>query len=508
MNDALFTDEPAPEASLFTDAPSPDVSKEMQGSVMTKTHEIPTLSGLGKNALEDIKGLPGQAANIVEHPIETAKGIATFPYQLGKQIGGLGKQLGEEGVENTMADIGKTTYEKPVSTAINTGMNLTGALAIPEMAGNLALKGLAPAAAEVAPIAEEAAQAAPKVAQEVPPIAESPKVATPPPETPSGLPSEIQDYLNKAQEKVKGGIPENVKEFVSKKSEMPINQGTAGKYIKENARNMTMKVLGASPGQIRKIGLPQAEKLADFAQDKGIVNVKTGDIGAREKVAEMNRESGQVVGDMRQLAEQKGATHNMTKLLNDIHSELGDKYSYGMESGGQGSYMKALQEASKSIPTPEGVAKTITDLFHKAKEENIAAGIHKLGAPKGPYADVARALRNANENLIKKVLSPKELNIYHNALEDYGATTQIKEFQKMKQARDMGGRLPPGMGLTRAALQKGLDVVGYRGMAQIQNNIANWLKKNPEATTTPKELFRHYVDESADALDDLQEGMR
>src|ERR1035437_6931568 len=98
------------------------------------------------------------------------------------------------------------------------------------------------------------------------------------------------------------------------------------------------------------------------------------------------------------------------------------------------------------------------------------------------------------------------MKIYHSALEDYGASIQVNEGVKMKYKRDMGGRLPPGMGIGRAALQKGLDAIGYRFIGQVQNNVAKFLKNNPKALTTPKELFRHLVDESADALDEIPEG--
>jgi hypothetical protein len=324
----------------------------------------------------------------------------------------------------------------------------------------------------------------------------------------SAIPEGISDLVKKYSGKAAEAVPDNVKDYVKKASDAPLNRGTLSQYADKSARGMTMKVLGASPGQLRKIGEANANKLADFAMDKDIVNLKTGDIGVKEKIEKMNSESGQIVGDMRDLAGQRGGNHVVESLIDQIHSKLGDKYDSGMDSGGQSSYVKALQSVAKTPGTPKAIAQMVTDLFHKAKEENMAAGIHKLGAPKGPYADVARELRAANESVMSEKLTPKELNIYHNALEDYGASTQLNQFRQMKWSKDMGGRLPPGMGLARGALQKGLDTVGYRGLAQIQKNVAKWLSENPTATTTPKELFRHYVDESADAMDEIGEGVR
>jgi hypothetical protein len=53
-----------------------------------------------------------------------------------------------------------------------------------------------------------------------------------------------------------------------------------------------------------------------------------------------------------------------------------------------------------------------------------------------------------------------------------------------------------------------MDVIGNKGIAHVQRNIAKWLQENPSATTTPKELFRHYVDESVDAMDEMGEGLK
>lgn len=488
------------------------------------------VSNLGSDISGTVKAIPGMVKAVAGYPMDVMESGAVLTHggkladtpvaedwkKVGSGIVNEGKRIGAGELLtghpiNAAEKFGNALYEKPLTTGLDVAslFGLKGPSAgatevAPAAEAASAAEPLAEAATKTAPIAEEAAKVTPAPAAAAPsPVA---------PTTPSNLPPEIQDFLNKSSEKIKGAIPDNVKNFIGEKfnkaAETPIRGGTAGKYIQQNARGMVMKTLGASPGQLRKIGETQANKLADYAADKGLVNLKTGDIGVKEKIEKLNSESGQVVGDMRNLAGQRGAAHDMTDLLNRIHGKLGDKFESGMESGGKGSYIKALESVAKTPPTPSKIAQTVTDLFHKAKEENVAAGIHKLGPPKGPYADVARELRAANEDLLKKTLTPKEMNIYHHALEDFGASTQLGQFRNMKWSKDMGGRLPPGMGLGRAALQKILDVGGYRGMAQVQANVAKWLRENPNATTTPKEIFRHYVDESADAMDDLGEGLK
>lgn len=391
-----------------------------------------------------------------------------------------------------------------------------------------------------APMAEEAAGLGEKTAMEEPPAAapldtkvgadEPVRAPTPapdkinlPPEAgeilkaPAGaaageIPPSIKEFLQKQTEKVASGIPSDVKSFVSDKAEQlgekPVKSGTIAQYATEHGRNMTLKSLGAAPGQVRKIGIPESEKLADYANEKGIVDLKTGDIGAREKVSNMKQAAGQMVGDMRDLAAKRGANHNVEQLIGDIHSKIGDRYESGIHSGEKSTYLKALQEVAKTPGTPNEMANTISRLFQKAKNDNMAQNMRSLKKPEGPYADVARELRSANENLLNKTLDAKELNAYHHALEDYGATTQIGEFQKMKQSRDMGGRLPPGMGVTRAALQKGLDVVGYRAEGQIVNRIAKWLRENPESTVKAKDIFRKYIDEAAEAAHEIGDGLQ
>ena len=442
------------------------------------------------NAVQDIKGLGEGVLNVgkrladpmglyeaaSKRSLEPIKEATMEPWN---QLKGFASDIGQ-----TVAHPIETFKQHPVGTAMNAAM-----LAAPVL-GRMGKAGAVGKVAETTKAPIEPIVKVPEVAPEVPP-----KPVAPFEDVISSMKKAVPEAVKKPAEEVAGYLTE-------KYGDKPLNKGTIGPYIEKNARNMTMKTLGASPGQIRKIGIEKAQKLADYAQEKGIVNYKTGDIGAGQKVDKIHQDSGQVIGDMRGMVAERGAVHDPVKLIQDIHSKIGKEYESGLHSGEQNSYLKALQEVYNTPPTPDAIAKTITKLFQESKN------MDRLKQPSGAMADVARELRTKNEAIMSKYLDPTEQKLYHNALEDFGATTQIKEFMKRKESTEMGGRLPPGMGLTRAALQKTLDVVGYRGMAQLQHNVAKWLKSNPKATVTPKELFRKYVDEAVEAIDDIGEGLQ
>lgn len=305
----------------------------------------------------------------------------------------------------------------------------------------------------------------------------------------SKIPPEIVTPLQKAGEWAKTKY--------TQAAEKPGIGETFGKYFKQHARNMAMKAAGAAPGQIRKIGLDQAEKLADYLLDKKLVSSGLGDIGRAEKVAKLNQEAGQMVGDMRALATNRGAVHNMPALVEEIKAKILPKYSRGVKAGESSQVVKALDEIQMTQPTPDKVAQTITALFQESKK------MDRLKQPSGAYADVARELRRANEDLMSQFLKPDEVKAYHNALEEYGATTQIKEFIKRKESFEMGGRLGPGSGISRMMVQKAFDTVGYRTEAQIANRMAKWFKSHPNLPASPKDIFRKYIDEAAEAVDEM-----
>ena len=243
--------------------------------------------------------------------------------------------------------------------------------------------------------------------------------------------------------------------------------------------------------------MENVEKLMDFAQERGYVSPKTGNIGMYEKILADHADAGATVGGMRKLATDRGAVHNVPSLIKNIQTKFQRKYGKGMHSGESSTFEKALEEISDVQPTPAAMAEKISDLFAQSKN------LDKLKQPSGAYADVARELRAANEELLAKYLNPQELGYYKNSLKDYGTTTQLREFVKGKKLSEMGGRLPPGSGILRRGFQKGLDVVGYKVGAQLAKGLGEWIQKNPGKIAKPKEIFSHLVDEFVEMIDDF-----
>ena len=533
------TVEPPEGYTLDTTQPTPP-----EGYTLDQPDRPGILSRLGTGAMNDIKGLGELASKAADFPVDimdavsgnvnplkedttaAAQGVNAAPAALIKQAQEIGAQPlkmipGPTGEDFKKAYPENPFIEHPINTAAFLSPLRSGAMdaignvipnplkAAPEAAIPESVLARLPRTETPSPVeVQKSAPEATPTPDFIEPNPVNPGAApTPKPQT-GLLPQSIQDFLNNQKSKVPSDVKDFVDEKANKVGDTPLNRGTLGAYTEKSARATTLKNLGASPGQLRKIGKERAEQLADYASSKGMNDIKLGDVGRGKKIEAINKESGEMVGDMRQIAAQRGATHDMHTLLTDIHSKLGDKYSTGIDSGEQGAYNKALEEVAKTAPTPDAVAKTVSKLFAKAKNDNVAAGLRHLQAPTGPYADVARELRRANEGLLSKTLNKQGLNVYHNALEDFGASTQLREFDKMKWTKEMGGRLPPGMGIMRAGLQNTLDAVGYRGIANIQSRISKWLKENPTATTTPKELFRHYVDESAEAIHEIGDGLQ
>jgi hypothetical protein len=334
---------------------------------------------------------------------------------------------------------------------------------------------------------------------------------TPPPEVPAAPWAKTQEALSTLKSKIPPtvtGPAGEVSNFLSKKYGNVIKKTgvqkaaeTTSKYAKDIGRDWTAKQLGAAPGQIRKlyknIGVDATEELMDYAQEKGYVSPKTGSIGMWEKIVGDQADAGATVGGMRKLAAERGAAHNVPSLIEKIQAKLDKKYAKGMHSGEGSTYAKALEEIADVQPTPDAMANKISELFAESKN------MDRLKQPSGAYADVARELRKANEELLAQYLNPKEVAYYKNALKDYGSTTQIKEFVLRKKSTEMGGRLPPGSGIIRRGFQKGLDVIGYKFGARLAKDFGEWIEKNPEAIAHPKEIFSHLVDEAVEAIDEI-----
>lgn len=466
-----------------------------------------SIGGFGHNLVEDVKGTAKGIGHLAEglltEPVDTVKNVVTgLPHALvqeGKRLGG-GELLTGHPI-NAVEQFGQAFYDKPLTTGLDV---LPAVGAAGKLMGFGKGAGMASEAAgvaeKVAPIAEDVAKAAPGIAEESANAAQ--KASVP-------LGSTFQETVRNLGKKIPGDIKEPLKEvgdYVSKKygqvAEKPGWSETLAKYLKEHSRNMALKEMGSAPGQVRKIGVPRAHELADYALEKGFVGPEIGTIGREAKVAQGLEQAGGAVGAFRKMASERGAVHNMDEVIDQVRSNLDQKYlTGGIHSSDKGLYLKSLAELKKAGTSAEDVADKVSEMFRESKK------LDRLKRPSGPLADVARQVKEINHQKIAQALNPQEMAAYENSLEDYGALTQINEFVKRRASVDAGGRLGPGSGISRAAVQKFLDSVGYRTESKIANRLADYIRKNPGVASKPKDLFRHYIDEAAEAVDEMGDNL-
>lgn len=481
---------------------------------------------VGSDVVNTAKGLGSLAKGLVTAPVDTAIGVAThLPGAIvdeGKRLG-IGELLTGHPV-NAAQKFGGALYDKPMTTILDV-LPAAGAVAKGLGIGGKVARG-AELAAEAGDVAVDAARMGGGMADDVARVAAgAPKPINLPPEAaqilkeaPTGAPAAagaaesvplgatFQDTVANLGRQVPDAVKQpmaQVRDFWSQKYGAAAKKpGLATKiadYAEEHSRNMTTKASGASYGQLRKIGEEDMQSLQDLMLDRGIISPKVGPIGAKKMVEEFHAAAGDSIGNFRKAAAERGGVHDMDSVVSQIRSKLDDKYTSGMYSGQKGTYAKAINELKKLDGNPAAVSEKITELFKEARRAD------PLREPSGPLADVARQLRAQNEGLIQKTLSPAEFKAYQAALDEYGAMTQIREFMKRKNFRDASGRLGPGSGVFRQGVQSFFDMIGYRGQAQVMKKFADWLRSNPEAASNPKAMFQKYIDEAAEAVDDVMD---
>lgn len=506
--------------------------QQIQAPEGFEIEEPKSISGFAKNAASnawdtfDSMGKLGEQMILNTGP--TAKALVKgFPGAIADEAKRIGV-YGPEGQVNTefpfihpiqgAKTFLKALYDKPVSTTLDVlpaagvagkamgfGKSAQGA----EMAGHAARAGEAGGA--VASMADDAmrmAQKAPNPLNLPDEAAQILKQSTPPPVASTAESVPLGASFTETVQNLGKRIPADVKQPIAQVTDFLSNKyaqtakkpgwaETMGTYAEENARNMATKAAGATSGQLKKIGEEGTKALQDLMLDRGIISPKVGPIGAKNMVTSFREKAGKIIGGIRKSATERGAVHNMDNVAERIKATLDDKYLKGMYSGNKGSYMKSLAELKKLKGTPDEIADKITEFFTEARRQD------PLRQPSGPMADVARELRALNEDLIKKHLTPAEASAYEAALSEYGSMKQIGEFFKVRGYKDAAGRLGPGSGIFRQAVQGFMDMIGYRGQAQIQKKFADWIRRNPEMASDPKAIFQKYIDEAVEAVDDI-----
>lgn len=505
---------------------APPTADEIQGKSV-----LGFAKNVGSDVVDTAKGLGHLASNLMQHPVDTTVGVAThLPGALvneGKRIG-LGELMTLHPV-NAVEKFGNALYNKPLTTALDvTGIEGAAKKGL-SLAGGLARGGeMASEAGNMASVADDITQAGKTagagVGDDLARVAgEAPK--------PMQMPGEAQQILNEGGAPAPGSaetavptgatfqdtvanlgkqIPNSVKEpmgqvgdFLSQKygqlAQKPGWADTVAQYLKQHAQNMSLKNMGASPLQVKQMGAPAARDIGQLAMEKGITSPFVGSIGMEQKIGQMLDSAGQTIGGIRKIAAQRGAVYDLNDVMNKVKAALDSKYTQGVESGQKGSYMKALAELKRADPTAEGLSQLSTKLNAAATNAN------KLQQASGAISDVANEVSKFNNTSIKKFLSPKETEAYESALDDFGAAKKMKQFVARKEAREAGGRMGPGGGV-RQITQNFLDSVGYRYQAKIADKLADIIKKNPNVASSPKTLFREYINQAEEALNDLGEG--
>ena len=546
MNEALFTDEPLPKQDLFTDEPSPE--KSVGGFV----------KNIGSDIVGTAKGLGNLAVQTLQHPIDTPiQVLSNLPKSIveeGKRIGA-GELLTGHPI-NAMNKFGNAMYEKPLTTTLDVlpaigaagkllkgmrgaeGATMAGEAATSLgddalRAGNSIYDDIARVAPEAQPplqmpgeainILKESPGSFPYIQnittkpppplqtldkasnifkEPIPTVNMAGEAATQSVPTGSTFQETVQNLKNKIPSEIKKPLDQVQEYLTGKYGQMASKPGIAqslGDYFTRKAQGMRLKEMGASPMQIRKLvdryGEDKLLALSDIAKEKGITNPMMGyKVGKR--IEELSDTSGKTIGGLRKIATQRGAVHNMDNFVQRIRSQLEPVYKSGMRSGEKNSFNKALAELKKTNPTPDAIAKKITEMNRYASE-------NKMVQTGGAYTDVANAASKLNNELISKVLSPKELEAYHTALTDFGAAEAFKKFYGYKVGRELAGRTGPS-----GIWNKFMDVAGNKFIERGSERLGQILKTNPEMIKNPRALLKEVIDQISGTIDEVGENLQ
>jgi hypothetical protein len=519
MNSELFTDEPAPQApdELFTDEPVPGT-------------EPMTSAGFQKKAIADIKGLgtglmdvgkmvvdplnitgaiqSGSMEPIKEAPLKNWEMLKAIPKGIGEEVKrvGIGELATGHPIEAAKT-LGRAAYDKPFTTildflpafgaagkALGIGGKAARGAGLAAEAGEAAdLAGAAGKAGKMAGVAEDVAQAG-KVA----PILEDVAGTT-------AKASGLEGIAGKIGEKIPGAVKEPMKEAMGWAKEKYGPAGaregwaeTLGNILETKGQGMRLKELGAPPGMVRKLydkfGREKLSELSNLLKEKGITDpIVSYKIG--QNLENMEKMAGKSIGDMRKISAQRGAIHNPQELVDAIKAKLDTKYSKGVASSESGSYAKALEDIANSPPTPEALAKTITNLNQYATKNQM---IQKSGA----YTDVANTASRINNQLIEKFLSPQEMQAYKAALKEYSAAQVFKRFYSFRVGREFAGRNGPG-GLLRNIKQSAMDIGGNKILEKVYDKLGSKLKANPKIANDLGTLTHETLTDILSALDEV-----
>lgn len=336
------------------------------------------------------------------------------------------------------------------------------------------------------------------------------KMDAPPPGAEGDVPlgATFQETVANLKKKLPGEVQQplqQVEKFLSQKYQKLADNPSAiqniGDMMERKSQSLRFKEAGAFPGQIKALkkgGMSedQIRSLADWMDEKGITKPIRGyNIGKQiEKVSE---EAGRTTGGIRKIATQRGAVHNPDTLMQSIRSELDSKYlKGGSASGEKGSYLKALQDIKNAPQTAEGIADAATELNRYGQK-------NKMTQPQGARTDVANVASRLNNDLIQKFLSPKEIESYHSARGDFGASKIADKFYANRLGRELAGRSSGLGGIWGETKNAIADIGGNKMMEKFFDRFGKKLKSNPEMAKNLGSLSDQAFSDILSALDEV-----
>lgn len=305
-----------------------------------------------------------------------------------------------------------------------------------------------------------------------------------------GVPQSVKDHLAQAQD------------FVGQKygqmAQKPGFKDIIGDAMIRRAQGMRYRELGGTPAQARilarDLGEDGLRELVDVAKHKGITRSPVGFV-RRQATKELMESAGKGIGSIREMAAKRGAVHDADSLIEKIKSKLDSEYlGEGTASLEKGSYLKALEDVRTHAKTPDALAKKITDM-------NRRAVANKMTQPKGAITDVVNEASRLNNELVKKHLSPKEVEFYEDSLRDFAASKLFGKLQGYELGREMGGRSGPG-GILRNIKQSAMDMGGSKVMENFYDKFGPRLKSTPGLTKNLSSLGEGAIDDLMSALDE------
>lgn len=303
-----------------------------------------------------------------------------------------------------------------------------------------------------------------------------------------------------------GAIPGKMGDYVNKKlgdsigSSLPTQ--TADR-LKEIRLQLLAKDLGMQPLQLKSMGpgfegLKKAEALVNWSDDQKLFNPTLSDASRRAKIADIQDTNGEQVGQIRKLADSRGAPP-VQAIQQEVINQLNQKYGSGVERSPQ-EIKNVMEEFQKYPPTHEGMADMATALNKSATK------VTQLGQHSGPATDAANIIGRMSNDSVRALSTPEESATYTNALRNYGAAKKLEQITAGAARRAMVNRSI--LGPFQRMWQEALDRGGYRMGANLAGKMSGAIRNNPGVMKSLPSFFEEFAHQADSTVDDLVTGLQ